>query len=129
MKMFVVGSKIDLENGEGTIVYLPSYEKYGLFQDAEINYLSNSIDELIEKIDTDGEFKHLCYDNKFGNWVVTWEENNGVRTYLDSDNYEEVVELLKELNEKGIVNEYINVYPPSSNLTFKEFVEYKGQGR
>jgi hypothetical protein len=58
--------------------------------------------------------------NKFEKWTVTWIDKHGNMTMIEPENKEEVIELLKELQEQGQDMAYVNVFPPRSNLTYEE---------
>lgn len=69
---------------------------------------------------------NLLPNGKFELWTVTWITNeNGSMVMIEPYSKEEVIELLKELKDKGQDMNYVNVYPPKSNLTYEELEQYK----
>lgn len=63
-------------------------------------------------------------NNKFSQWTITIIDDHGYMASIEIETKDEVLERLKEMHLEGFDMDYVNVYPPKSNLTLEEIINY-----
>lgn len=118
-----VGEKILTSEGELLVVSIPDTSQVGVLdKNGYVNFLSESMGELNYQLTENGLLKNLAYNDKFDCWTVTWESDMG-DFKSEPDTVSEVLELLQDLSRDGINEEYINIFPPKSNMPYEEFMK------
>lgn len=57
-------------------------------------------------------------------WTITYVTARGYRNTVECDNKEVVDETINNLIKQKIKADTINIFPPRSNLTYREFIHY-----
>lgn len=69
--------------------------------------------------------KDLLPCGKASYWTVSYINSNDNMVMYEPESKLDVINCLKELKDEGQDMNYVNVYPPKSNLTYEEFISYE----
>jgi hypothetical protein len=63
-------------------------------------------------------------NSKFNMWTITYINKKGLHSNIECQDKAELSIELSYLRENGQDMEYVNVFPPKSNLTYDELLNY-----